>query len=534
MVRLPKPGGDEGDWGVILNEFLRQSHKDDGNLKDINRGTLAGDVQASLAAADNAIPASQKGANNGVASLDNDGRVVLSQLPNEVVTKSDLPLNVRDFGAVGDGVADDTAAIQAALDAAEAAGGGIVWVPGGTYKLTRSEPPVGVPTATGYHVLRIGTGITLRGEGSVSHLVLDPASASSSIGYTVLRLGSYDSGVTDVTIEDIQITANEQQINGPHTNGQWTGKGSIWAIAARVSQGHTAHSDRVTVRRCIINDARYAVGCTKQTWTGPSSQMHQDWVAEDNVVNLCSNKVFEFGSLARGRISRNRCYQVWEGPQVLHGTYGVLMDDNYVEYLSTGFNVTHNAHDIYIRNNITEAASNIVPGSGGGALFFRTEPVAATSTIENIYCTGNIWRDTYTTNRRALRLQTRTQVTAATYEHIFFDGDCFEGNVQISETMNPAATTINDWSFRGCILSQNLTASNATTLATNDMRFHGCTLRRTAGYSILASDWEFNSCRIMGSVTIESGASNNVVALCRITGSVTDNGTNTSLIDNIT
>jgi hypothetical protein len=42
-------------------------------------------------------------------------------------------VSVMDFGAVGDGVADDTAAIQAALDYVESAGGGEVFVPAGSY-----------------------------------------------------------------------------------------------------------------------------------------------------------------------------------------------------------------------------------------------------------------------------------------------------------------------------------------------------------------------------------------------------------------
>lgn len=41
--------------------------------------------------------------------------------------------NVRDFGAVGDGMVDDTEALLKALAAAEAAGGGIVYFPPGTY-----------------------------------------------------------------------------------------------------------------------------------------------------------------------------------------------------------------------------------------------------------------------------------------------------------------------------------------------------------------------------------------------------------------
>jgi len=41
--------------------------------------------------------------------------------------------SVRDFGAVGDGKTDDTAAFQKALDAANQAGGGVVYAPRGNY-----------------------------------------------------------------------------------------------------------------------------------------------------------------------------------------------------------------------------------------------------------------------------------------------------------------------------------------------------------------------------------------------------------------
>ena len=34
MARLPQPGGDSGNWGSILNDYLAQSHKADGTIKD--------------------------------------------------------------------------------------------------------------------------------------------------------------------------------------------------------------------------------------------------------------------------------------------------------------------------------------------------------------------------------------------------------------------------------------------------------------------------------------------------------------------
>jgi len=72
------------------------------------------------------------------------------------------PLNVKDYGAKGDGEADDTAAIQSAINAAAAnPGGGTVLFPKGTY-LLNSVLPSSHPWF--FYNLKIESTVTLSGE----------------------------------------------------------------------------------------------------------------------------------------------------------------------------------------------------------------------------------------------------------------------------------------------------------------------------------------------------------------------------------
>jgi hypothetical protein len=68
-------------------------------------------------------------------------------------------LNLRDFGAVGDGVADDGPAFQAALDALAAAGGGTLFVPEGKYAIV---------TPVSKNFAGLATSITIKGVESLT------------------------------------------------------------------------------------------------------------------------------------------------------------------------------------------------------------------------------------------------------------------------------------------------------------------------------------------------------------------------------
>ena len=50
MSRLPQPGGDSGEWGEILNDYLSQSHTADGSLKSgsVSLSHLASDATSAL------------------------------------------------------------------------------------------------------------------------------------------------------------------------------------------------------------------------------------------------------------------------------------------------------------------------------------------------------------------------------------------------------------------------------------------------------------------------------------------------------
>lgn len=105
------------------------------------------------------------------------------------------PINVLDFGAVGDGVADDTAAIQAAVTAAS--NNASVYFPAGTYLVGAA----GIDVAS-------KTGLTLFGESAIIKITAISTLTIPSLGACSIRFSSCTrSGVRGLTINGNSIAS---------------------------------------------------------------------------------------------------------------------------------------------------------------------------------------------------------------------------------------------------------------------------------------------------------------------------------------
>ena len=118
-------------------------------------------------------------------------------------------VNVKDYGAVGDAVTDDTLAIQAAIDACSnnGNGGGIVFVPSGIYLMRSRDYVNSAGTFIGRCCLIMRDGVTLQGENWGTQLKLD---ANQYLVGTYFRMIASDTinMLQQASIRDITINGN--------------------------------------------------------------------------------------------------------------------------------------------------------------------------------------------------------------------------------------------------------------------------------------------------------------------------------------
>jgi len=116
-----------------------------------------------------------------------------------------LAVSVRNYGARGDGTTDDTAAIQRAIDAVAAAGGGTVTLPAGTYRV--ASPLKGTPLYP--IVVRLRSHVALVGSGAASVIRLDPVPPSQDTVWLLAtcdpRRAGCDGPTRNIRLENLVI-----------------------------------------------------------------------------------------------------------------------------------------------------------------------------------------------------------------------------------------------------------------------------------------------------------------------------------------
>ena len=225
----------------------------------------------------------------------------------------------RDYGAIADDNIDDTFAIQAALDAAAAAGGGHVVLSEGTFILT-------------------GTG---KASDGALNIFSNTELSGAGMGNTVLKLqdgwSSKISGLirtpvnqvtADVIIRDITLDGNRSNVTAD-VDGLMTG----------VLPGKNEYDDRILIERVEIHDvSRIAFNPHEQTQNliiRDSIAHHNSW--DGFIADFVSNAIYE----------NNVAYS----------------NDRH------GFNVVTHSHDVVLRGNTSydNGENGIVVQRGSGS-----------------------------------------------------------------------------------------------------------------------------------------------------------------------
>lgn len=282
MPRLPIPGDDTDSWGMLLNDFLRVAHHEDGTLRST--------------------------------------------------------ASVLDFGAVpNDPGVNNRAAFQSAVDALAAGGGGTLYVPPGVYWIAANS---GDPNYPG---VRLDNRITIRGAGPASILRRAHSSGASLFtgrgvfGVRITKLGvdlgpitanfptglhfDYDPttqrGCADITIDHCHFRCDAPALPGEPNP-------TLMAILARSTAGLAIHSNRVEqmqvkaagpggggpgiwiVGNRFTDPHNFAVSVVL---TNPDDAISDVWVLENEIINLPASGGIYVGS-DNAQVSAGTCHRM--------------------------------------------------------------------------------------------------------------------------------------------------------------------------------------------------------------------------------
>jgi parallel beta-helix repeat protein len=297
------------------------------------------------------------------------------------------------FGAVGNGTANDTAAVQAAIAAAQAAGGGIVYFPPGTYKLaTVSSPTAPTLSVTSDNVYLVGAGpastldfhptglaqaciefVSVNGGGVANlRVVHNGSKAVNRVAVSLTGANGYCVALRDCT---------RCTVVGNHLQWGANGVALLNTVDVDSSTVWTTNRDHTVSHNFVKEQAGYGIHCSHASGCrilgnhveGTSSEGFK-FDGRNHAMNICGNYVRGtgrdgmdfFDGLTESTIVGNTAYDTLAFGFELKGTFGGTWGSGTVD-------------DYVFRDNTF---------SGNSAILNRVAGISVTG-VRNVTLTGN-------------------------------------------------------------------------------------------------------------------------------------------------
>lgn len=304
-----------------------------------------------------------------------------------VTTLQPKQISVKDLGAIGNGIADDTEAIQATIDRIFKIGGGIVFLPKGTYlvKINSSKDLA----------LNIRSKVIIQGEDRENTVI---KLADKQGNYKSILGGTYKSDLSDFSIYDLTIDGNSPQ--NPVFQLSDLGE-SKFRYAIRIFSGR-----RINIERC-----RFINQNNVNTITVNGEELVSDIMIRNNIfesigggkIDYDHSTIYSHGK--RVKILNNSFYNSRQGT----GTYGArtaieihgdehIVKNNVIEGFIYGINITGYAKS----SNNQIISDNLIKNVHTGIVIWsyfdfgnKTKPGLSNCTIINnkIILNVNDWRE---------------------------------------------------------------------------------------------------------------------------------------------
>lgn len=366
MARLPTPGGDSGVWGSVLNQFLNVAHDDTGNLRN---GYIT---------------------NSYVSPSANIAQSKIQNLVSDLASKVDedsLVVNVKYHGAVGDGVTNDTAAIQAAINGSS--NGATIYFPAGVYLISS---PIILQEDRAY----VGAGTAFAGaNGGAVIKQQDGANITGSSGLTGLLVAN--AWATNATFCDNPIAIANIAIDGNKANNPSSTACGI--VLVNFNSGITSCLiDNVSTHGILLtdttDDGTVVTNSCAENWTilnkidnpdasgifqvSANGNSNQDGFCNDNFISGTAGDGIRFARAAGWEFNRNHLYDIQQHGIYLPNSFGTLVQGNYLEDFGNEAGSGQFYNGIFLSQ--LDGSGSIVSNNSVGCL----EPSAAVGGYEYI------------------------------------------------------------------------------------------------------------------------------------------------------